>query len=156
MRRDAIVGAPGSACAPNPADRGAVLARMGGRRPGILLPTRVLTALLALGVIGLVGLIDDDPGPDTAPTRLLAGEPGLCTIGFALSPDGRTVATARNDGRLAIRDIRDECGIARIVDRQRGPAPGLDFSPDGRFLALGRNEPGILLVDWPAPHFLVQ
>src|SRR5579883_1879948 len=138
MRRDAIIRAPGSACAPKPADLGPVQARTGGRRPGVPLPGRGPMVLLALAAIGLVGPPEDDPGRERFHGRIVTGEPGLLTIGFALSPDGRTAATVSSDGRVSLRAIREDGGIEQSLDPRPGQSLGLAFSPDGRLLAAGR------------------
>src|SRR5262249_25941063 len=129
MRRDAIVGASGSACAPKPADLGPVPSRTGGRRPGVPLPSRGLMALLELAAIGLVGRSDDDAARERFHGRIVPGDPGVLTTGFALSPDGRTAATVSSDGRVSLRAIREDGGIERSLDHRLGQSLGLAFSP---------------------------
>src|SRR5579883_1820222 len=146
MRRSAIVGARGPECAPDPGDgdRAPRRARSGRRRAGIPIPSRGLMGLLALTLIGLMAMARDDPGREPPPTRLIPGSPGMMALGFALSPDGKMIATTRCDGRVSLRGR----GVERILDPLgRAASRGLAFSPDGRTLALGRDEPGILLFD---------
>ena len=116
------------------------------------LPSRRLTALVVLGVIGPLWLSNDEPGREPPRMRLVPGEPGKITNRLALSPDGTSIATTRGDGRVSLRDIRDEGGSGRLLD-QRGTACVLAFSPDGQTLALGRDQPGILLFDLAAGRF---
>ena len=145
MRRSAIVGARGPECAPDPGDgdRDPRRARSGRRRAGIPIPSRGLMGLLALTLIGLMAMARDDPGREPPPTRLISGEPGMMALGFALSPDGKMIATTRCDGRVSLRGR----GVERILNPRGWASRGLAFSPDGRTLAVGRDEPGILLFD---------
>jgi WD40 repeat protein len=76
--------------------------------------------------------------------RLIPGAPETMTLGLALSPDGKTIATTRSDGRLS---LRNERGTECILDSRGGVWWGLAFSPDGRYLAVGRDEPGIAAFD---------
>ena len=99
--------------------------------------------LIALAIIGLMALARDDPGRDRPPTRLIPGEPGMTALAFALSPDGKRIATTRIDRRVSLRGR----GVDRILDPRGGVSRGLAFSPDGRTLAVGRDEPGVLLFD---------
>jgi WD40 repeat protein len=150
MRRDAIDGASGSACAPSLADDERGPARTDRMRAGISAPSRALKGLIALGLVGLVGLSAHESGPEPARMRLVLGGAGPTAIGFALSPDGRTIATTHSHGRWSLRDLRDERGTERLVGHYRGPAWAPAFSPDGRRLVLGRGELGVLLLDLAA------
>ncbi len=145
MRRDAIEGASGSARAPRSGggNRDAGRART-RRRGGIPMPSAGLAGMIVLAIVGLVAHLGDDPDRRLPPMRRIPGEPGTTTVGFAISPDGQTIATTRSDRRLSLRVIR---GIARILDFPGYPSGGLAFSPDGRFLAMGRKEPGIPIFD---------
>jgi WD40 repeat protein len=148
MQRGAIESARRSTCAPSSGDGdpdvGPARTR---RRGGIRMPSGGPAGLLALTIIGLVGLSNDDPVHDNPPMRLILGKPRTMTAGFALSPDGRTIATTRSDGRVSLRDHR---GIERVLDLHGWPWGGLAFSPDGRFLAVGRDKPGIPIFDLAA------
>ena len=108
-------------------------ARTGRRLAGLPLPSGGLMGVVVLVLIGLLGFSSDDPDLASSRMRLVPGEPGVLTLGFALSPDGRTMATTRSDGRWSLRDVRDIWGIERLSDH-RGSTWGVAFSPDGRSL----------------------
>jgi hypothetical protein len=133
MRRGASDGERGPECAPDPGDgdRDPGRGRSGRRRAGIPIPSRGLMGLVAPAIIGLMALARDDPGREPPPTRLFPGEPGMMALGFALSPDGKTIATTRSDGRVSLRGR----GVERILDPRGWPSRGLAFLPDGRSLA---------------------
>jgi WD40 repeat protein/DNA-binding SARP family transcriptional activator len=70
--------------------------------------------------------------------------------GFALAPDGRTLAVARLDGRVELIDAETLQPIGgfeafRRFERQRTPAVAIEYSPDGRRLVVagGRGLVGI-------------
>jgi hypothetical protein len=109
------------------------------------MPSRVLMALIALGLIGLVAYLGGDPSPKSARMRLIPGSPRGQTIEFALSPDGKWVATTSSGGRVSLRSLGDDPALGRILEPRDGLAHGLAFSPDGRTLALGRDPTGILV-----------
>lgn len=66
---------------------------------------------------------------------------------LALSPDGRTLATASWDGSVALIDLAG--GGARRLDGHGGPVSAVAFSPDGSRLYSGGAD-GALLV-WSLP-----
>jgi WD40 repeat protein len=147
MRRDAIDGAPGSVCAPGTGGSDFDPASGGAGRAGMLMPSRWLMAVIVLGLIGLVTYLGDDPGPESSRMRLIPGSPGGQTIDFALSRDGKWVATTSSDGLVSLRSLGDDPSLGRILEPRGGLAHGLAFSPDGRTLALGRDPTGILIFD---------
>ncbi len=101
---------------------------------------------ITLAIMGLIAFLNDESGHPHPPSRLIPREPGTSAFGFAVSPDGKTIATTRRDGRLSL-DIR---GIERILELQARASWGLSFSPDSRFLAVARDEPGIPIFDLAA------
>ncbi|MEU0410834.1 helix-turn-helix domain-containing protein [Streptomyces griseorubiginosus] len=62
-------------------------------------------------------------------------KPKAFVLSVALSPDGRTLATASRDGRVVLWDVRT--GRPRDSFSADAPAGAPAFSPDGRTLALG-------------------
>ncbi len=65
-------------------------------------------------------------------------------LGLAFSPDGRTIATTRNDQSLVLRNVVDGAIITRLATCTSDLFVAA-FSPDGRFLALGGRQPDVLL-----------
>jgi WD40 repeat protein/DNA-binding SARP family transcriptional activator len=66
---------------------------------------------------------------------------------FALSPDGRTLAAARRDGRVDLIDaetLRSTGGFEAFADR---PALAIEYSPDGSQLAVAGQGGGVGLWD---------
>ena len=146
MRRGAIDGARGSEYAPNGDGGGLDIGQERTSRgpAGIPMPSGWLAGLVTLAIIGPIALWNDDSDHPHPPMRMIRGEPGTFTFGFALSPDGKTIAMTRSDGRLPLRDDR---GIEGILGAHGRAWWGLAFSPDGRFLAVGRDQPGIPIFD---------
>src|SRR5262245_31905297 len=125
--------------APEPGSYGLVPARgrMGNARLRLL--NRELAILIGLTVIGMICLSNSESGP--APRRMRiargSGDPRGRTISSAFSPDGRTVATIDEDGRVALRRLTEGSSLPRFLG-DRGFTLALAFSPDSRLLALGR------------------
>ena len=87
------------------------------------------------------------------PIETLEGHAGV-TETHAFSPDGRTLYTAGNDGRVIVWDVAGDRRLGRPFPRGlRGWEPGHDYppafalSPDGRALAVARLDGRVELID---------
>jgi WD40 repeat protein len=106
-----------------------------------------LKCLIPIGIFGLAWVSTRESSRDPIQMRWAQGKPGVVMLGFAFSPDGKTIATTDNDGRVALRDTEGGSGIRRFLDVHLDLAWGVAFSPDGRFLAVGGVEPGVVIFD---------
>ncbi len=79
---------------------------------------------------------------------------GAATASFALSPDGRFLATAED--ALVLRETASGQELGRFPLTHRGNVTALGFSPDGRTLATGGSDGVILLWDWATASGLAQ
>ncbi|MBN2735559.1 MAG: WD40 repeat domain-containing protein [Spirochaetales bacterium] len=61
---------------------------------------------------------------------------------IAVSPDGKSLASAGESGEILIRDI-PAFDLVRTIDTQAGPVSQISFSPDSRFLASGNYDHNI-------------
>ena len=87
------------------------------------------------------------------PTETLEGHAGI-TETHAFSPDGRTLYTAGNDGRVIVWDVAGDRRLGRPFprglggwERDAGCAPAFALSPDGRALAVARLDGRVELID---------
>ena len=113
-------------------------------RPEFRRLTRVRIALLLALAIGLAWLPRFDPPPEGLPMRRARGDVAVPIRRLAFSPDGRTLATTDERGR--VRQLTEADGLA--LDRKldgAGHARVVAFAPDGASLAIGRDEPDVLL-----------
>jgi WD40 repeat protein len=143
MRRNSIDSALHSARG----NFGSVRTGVGCARTSLLSRERI--GLIAVGFIVLMWLSSDDSSRDPIPMRLAQGQDGVMTLGFAFSPDGKTIATIDSGGRVAIWENQDDWRISRFLDFG-GSAWCAAFSPDGRFLAVGGAQLDILVFDIPS------
>jgi hypothetical protein len=92
-----------------------------------------LAALIGVGIIGLVWLSNVDSDPRPARMRLAPGDgdPRSLTMSFALSPDGTTMATIHEDGRVALRKTTGGDSLPRALGYS-GKARAVAFSPDSQ------------------------
>jgi WD40 repeat protein len=121
-------------------------ARVGRARASLV--NRLPTALIGVVVVGLLWHSNVDSGRTPAPVRLARGDgdPQAQTTAFALSPDGTTIATIHQDGRVVLRSATEGESVRRVLG-YGGNARAVAFSPDGRVLAIGGMQPGITLCD---------
>jgi WD40 repeat protein len=138
--------ARGSDCAPvegdGPANFGP--ARTSREFPGIPIPCGWVRTATTLAFAGLIALLYGDARRPDPRMHLVRGKPGASCLAFALSPNGKMIATTRTDGRFSLRDI---LGVERTLETRGRGWWAVDFSPDGRLLAVGWEEPGILIHD---------
>jgi hypothetical protein len=106
-----------------------------------------MKGLILAGIFGMMYAFSPDPGRDPARLRMAHVDPGAATLGFALSPDSKSLATTDNLGRVVLTTIRGGPDIAHYQDFRLDLAWGLTYSPDGRFLAFGGAESDIVIVD---------
>ena len=88
--------------------------------------------LIGLVLIGVVGFLDREPARPP-PQPLLArgsGEPDTWITGFAFSTDGKTIATTRSDGTVALRSPTEGWSLRPLIG-YRGRATVLAFAPRG-------------------------
>jgi WD40 repeat protein len=106
--------------------------------------TRGRVAWLLAAAIGLPWLPTPGAGPRDRPSHQARGHPLVVIQGFAISPDGQTIATVDDRGRVRLRPAVEGGGIERTLDDL---GKRVTFSPDGHRLAIARDEPGVLLCD---------
>jgi WD40 repeat protein len=105
-----------------------------------------MAVLIGAVMIGLVWLLDGEPGREPAPMRLVRGDPQTQAIALAFSPEGTTIATIPSEGRVALRSPIAGWSLPRYLG-DHGHSRAVAFAPDGRSLALGGTEPGLLVCD---------
>jgi WD40 repeat protein len=92
------------------------------------------------------------PIPGATPPELAVqrarGHFGVVIQRFEISPDGRTIATVDDRGRVRLRPAVETGGIERTLD---APGSVVTFSPDGHRLAVGAEEPDVILCDLDRP-----
>jgi WD40 repeat protein len=105
-----------------------------------------LAALVGLALFGLVWLSNVDSDRRPARMRLARGDGGRRsqTMSFALSPDGTTIATIHEDGRVALRSGTEGASLPRVLG-YHGGACAVAFSPDSQVLAIGGKAPDVML-----------
>jgi WD40 repeat protein len=79
---------------------------------------------------GAIKLLDPATGREHA--KLI--QPGGTGVGFAFSPNGRTLAIGGRDGRVRFREVATGREI-QSLQKHSGMVYGVAFSPDGRLLA---------------------
>jgi chromosome transmission fidelity protein 4 len=94
-----------------------------------------------------------EPDPEDVPASDLHDKP---VSAVALVPDGKTFATASDDGFVRIfsaavavdegAPLTVQSRLVQACARFGGPVRALDFSPTGAFLAAAGDEPGVLKV----------
>jgi WD40 repeat protein len=126
---------------PEPAGIGPARRCVGRPRPRPWARGRVVWLLAAIGLPWLPIL---GARPRDLPVHRARGHPGVVIQGFAISPDGQTIATVDERGRVRLRPAVESGCIERTLD-DLGKL--VSFSPDGHRLAIGRDEPDVILCD---------
>jgi WD40 repeat protein len=103
-----------------------------------------LIALLLAAAFALPWLPTPDAGPRELRLHRARGQPGVTIQGFAISPDGQTIATVDYGCRVRLRTAVEGGDNERTLD-DLGKL--VAFSPDGHRLAIARDEPDVLLCD---------
>jgi WD40 repeat protein len=106
------------------------------RRVGLLLAFAILLAWLPV----------PRPVPENRPPRRARGISGDSIVRLAFSPDGQSVATTDELGRVRLRPAAGGRCIERDLGA-RGQGRVVVFSRDGRFLMLGGSAPDIVVCD---------
>jgi WD40 repeat protein len=117
---------------PGPADIGPKRGRIG--RPRFRPWTRGRIAWLLAAAIGAPWHPALQSSPESPAMHRSRGRPGVAVRGFALGPDGQTIATADGLERVTMRRAASRWDIDRSF-KVRGAT--LAFSPDGRSLVVG-------------------
>src|SRR5262249_24284840 len=103
--------------------------------------TRRRSALL-LAAIGLPWLA----ASEAPPMHRVRSDARVPIRSFVFRPDGQTIASMDERGRVRMRPVVAGRGIERDLD-VRSSAAVVSFSPDGHYLAVGRYEPDVVLFD---------
>jgi WD40 repeat protein len=106
--------------------------------------TRGWVAWLLAVAIGLPWLPTPGAAPRDLPVHQARGHPGVMIQGFAISPDGQTIATVDDRGRVRLRPAVEGRAIERTLDDL---GRFVAFSPDGHRLAIAGEEPDVILCD---------
>jgi WD40 repeat protein len=141
MRHDEAI----SDVAPEPDGIGPAFRCVG--RPRTRPWTRGWVAWLLAAAIGLPWLPTPGARPVDLPMHRARGHPGVVIRAFAIRPDGQTIATVDDRGRVTLRPAVEGGGIERTLNDPGDSGQLVAFSPDGHRLAIGRNEPDVILCD---------
>jgi WD40 repeat protein len=108
--------------------------------------SREAVALVLVGLAGLAWYLEAQPIRPEARPWLVRGAAKSQIWSFALSPDGKTMATIDTTGGVVLRAARSGWAIERTL-LFGGYPRALAFSADSRFLACGGLSTGITLYD---------
>jgi WD40 repeat protein len=112
----------------------------------VALFSREAVALVLVGLAGLAWFLEGQPMRPEVRPRLVRGEANSQIWSFALSADGKTMATIDATGSLVLRAASSGWAIERTLPFAGYPR-ALAFSADSRFLACGGLSTGITLYD---------